>query len=95
MPIFEQLASLISWHRQRAGLRRVELARHAGVSHYAEKDLETGVRRTTWARMEPDLRDPDAARDCWGRKIQNSYLSGPAKATDLAIRGERRPRLFA
>ncbi|MGL5017361.1 MAG: helix-turn-helix domain-containing protein [Luteolibacter sp.] len=51
----DQLASLISWHRRRAGLSQVELARHAGVSRYVVQDLETGVGRTTWARMLPVL----------------------------------------
>lgn len=52
----DQLASLISWHRRRAGLSQVELARHAGVSRYVVQDLEAGVGRTTWARMQPVLR---------------------------------------
>lgn len=52
----EQLASLISWHRRRAGLSQVELARHAGVSRYVVQDLEAGAGRTTWARMIPVLR---------------------------------------
>jgi len=51
-----QLASLISWHRRRAGLSQVELARHAGVSRYVVQDLEAGAGRTTWARMMPVLR---------------------------------------
>jgi predicted transcriptional regulator len=52
----KQLASLISWHRRRAGLSQVELARHAGVSRYVVQDLEAGAGRTTWARMLPVLR---------------------------------------
>lgn len=52
----EQLASLITWHRRRAGLSQVELARHAGVSRYVVQDLEAGTGRTTWARMMPVLR---------------------------------------
>jgi predicted transcriptional regulator len=52
----EQLASLISWHRRRAGLSQVELARHAGVSRYVVQDLEAGAGRTTWVRMMPVLR---------------------------------------
>lgn len=51
----EQLASLISWHRRRAGLSQVGLARHAGVSRYVVQDLEAGAGRTTWARMLPVL----------------------------------------
>jgi DNA-binding XRE family transcriptional regulator len=51
----DQLASLISWHRRRAGLSQVELARHAEVSRYVVQDLEAGAGRTTWARMLPVL----------------------------------------
>ncbi len=50
-----QLASLISWHRRRAGLSQVQLARYAGVSRYVVQDLEAGAGRTTWARMVPVL----------------------------------------
>jgi transcriptional regulator with XRE-family HTH domain len=52
----EQFASLISWHRRRAGLSQIELARHSGVSRYVVQDLEAGAGRTTWARMLPVLR---------------------------------------
>lgn len=52
----EQLSSLISWHRRRAGLSQVELARHAGVSRYVVQDLEAAAGRTTWARLLPVLR---------------------------------------
>ncbi len=51
----EQLASLISWHRRKAGLSQIELARHAGVSRYVVQDLETGAGRTTWGRIQPVL----------------------------------------
>jgi len=47
----EQLASLIAWHRQRAGLSQVELAQHAGVSRYVVQDLEAGHGRTTWGKL--------------------------------------------
>jgi transcriptional regulator with XRE-family HTH domain len=52
----DQFASMISWHRRRAGLSQIELARHAGVSRYVVQDLEAGAGRTTWARMLPVLR---------------------------------------
>lgn len=52
----ETLASLIAWHRRKAGLSQMELARHAGVSRYVVQDLEAGAGRTTWARMMPVLR---------------------------------------
>lgn len=50
MPTY-QLASLIAWHRTRAGLSQVELARHAGVSRYVVQDLEAGHGRTTWSKL--------------------------------------------
>ncbi len=46
-----QLASLVAWHRQRAGLSQAELARHAGVSRYVVQDLEAGHGRTTWGKL--------------------------------------------
>ena len=52
----KQLASLIGWHRRKAGLSQVELAQHAGVSRYVVQDLEAGAGSTTWARMIPVLR---------------------------------------
>ena len=52
----DQLASMISWHRRRAGLSQVDLASHAGVSRYVVQDLEAGAGRTTWARILPVLR---------------------------------------
>ena len=52
----DELASLITWHRKRAGLSQIDLARHAGVSRYVVQDMEAGVGRTTWARMLPVLR---------------------------------------
>ena len=51
----DELASLIRWHRRRAGLSQVALARHAGVSRYVVQDLEAEAGRTTWARMVPVL----------------------------------------
>ena len=52
----DQLAALIIWHRKRAGLSQLELARHAGVSRYVVQDLEAGAGRTTWTRLMPVLR---------------------------------------
>jgi predicted transcriptional regulator len=51
----DQLATLISWHRKRAGLSQTELARHAGVSRYVVQDLEAGHGRTTWNKIEAVL----------------------------------------
>ncbi len=50
MPTHE-LASLIAWHRKRAGLSQADLARHAGVSRYVVQDLEAGHGRTTWGKL--------------------------------------------
>lgn len=47
----DALASLIAWHRKRAGLSQTELARHAGVSRYVVQDLEAGHGRTTWSKL--------------------------------------------
>lgn len=47
----DALASLIVWHRKRAGLSQTELARHAGVSRYVVQDLEAGHGRTTWSKL--------------------------------------------
>ncbi len=52
----EQLASLIVWHRKRAGLNQTDLAHHAGVSRYVVQDLEAGNGRTTWKKLEAVLK---------------------------------------
>jgi transcriptional regulator with XRE-family HTH domain len=52
----DQLASLIAWHRKRAGLSQTELAQHAGVSRYVVQDLEAGKGRTTWSKLEAVLK---------------------------------------
>lgn len=70
----EQLASLISWHRRRAGLSQVELARHAGVSRYVVQDLEAGAGRTTWARMMPVLRALNVSLEPQGPLV-NEWLT--------------------
>lgn len=48
----EQLGSLVSFHRKKAGLTQVELARHAGVSRSVIQDLEAGKGRTIWRHLE-------------------------------------------
>jgi len=51
----EELASLITWHRKRAGLSQSDLALHAGVSRYVVQDLEAGNGRTTWGKLNAVL----------------------------------------
>lgn len=46
------------------------------------------------AILDPMLGSLDASRDAWVRKIDNSYLSAPAKAGYLEIIRDRRARLF-
>jgi len=52
----EQLASVIAWHRKKAGLNQTDLAHHAGVSRYVVQDLEAGKGRTTWKKLEAVLK---------------------------------------
>lgn len=47
----EQLASLIRFHRKRAGLSQNGLADYAGVSRYVVQDLEAAGGRTTWSKL--------------------------------------------
>lgn len=46
------------------------------------------------AILDPILHTLDTARDARERKIQNSYLSAPAKTGYLEILSERRSRFF-
>ena len=41
------LASIVAFHRKKAGLTQVELARLAGVSRFVVQDIEAGKGRTT------------------------------------------------
>ncbi len=45
------LASLIAFHRKRAALSQMELARYAGVSRFVVQDIEAGRDRTTWRNL--------------------------------------------
>ena len=46
------------------------------------------------AILDPILHTLDASRDAWVQKIENSYLTTPAKAGYLEILNDRRSRLF-
>ncbi|MCB1123586.1 MAG: helix-turn-helix domain-containing protein [Verrucomicrobiae bacterium] len=51
----KELASLITFHRKRAGLSQTELARHASVSRYVVQSLESATGNTTWKSLEAVL----------------------------------------
>jgi predicted transcriptional regulator len=51
----EQLGHLISFHRKKAGLTQVGLAKLAGVSRSVIQDLEAGKGRTVWIHIETIL----------------------------------------
>jgi predicted transcriptional regulator len=51
----EQLGHLISFHRKKAGLTQVGLAKLAGVSRSVIQDLESGKGRTVWIHIETIL----------------------------------------
>ncbi len=69
------LASLVSWHRKRAGLSQELLAQHAGVSRYVVQDIEAGRGRTTWTKLQAVLQvlnlrlEPEGPLvDAWRKK---------------------------
>lgn len=43
----KDLASIVAFHRKKAGLTQVELARLAGVSRFVVQEIEAGKGRTT------------------------------------------------
>lgn len=49
------LASLIVYHRKRAGLSQAELAAHAEVSRNVIQDLEAGKERASWRNLRAVL----------------------------------------
>jgi len=51
----KDLASLIAFHRKKAGLTQVELAEFSGVSRFVVQDLEAGNGRTSWRHIESIL----------------------------------------
>jgi transcriptional regulator with XRE-family HTH domain len=51
----KQLASLITFHRKRAGLSQADLAHHANVSRYVVQNLESGTGKTTLKTLEAVL----------------------------------------
>lgn len=46
-----QLASLVRYHRKKAGLNQTALAEHAGVSRSTVQDLEAGKGSITWKNL--------------------------------------------
>jgi DNA-binding XRE family transcriptional regulator len=59
---------MISWHRRRAGLSQVELARHAGVSRYVVQDLEAGM------KSSPDFAEAVVAAREAGKDVRTFRL---------------------
>ncbi|MEM0964539.1 MAG: helix-turn-helix domain-containing protein [Verrucomicrobiota bacterium] len=49
------IGSLIVFHRKKAGLTQIELAKLAGVSRFVVQDIEAGTGRTTWRNLESVL----------------------------------------
>ena len=45
------LASLVAFHRKKAGLTQIELAELAGVSRFVVQEIEAGKGRTTWQHI--------------------------------------------
>ena len=52
----QDLASLVAFHRKKAGLTQVELAELAGVSRFVVQAIEAGSGRTTWRHIESILK---------------------------------------
>lgn len=51
----EELGSLITFHRKKAGLTQIQLAKLAGVSRFIVQELEAAKGRTTWRHLESVL----------------------------------------
>lgn len=49
------IGSLIVFHRKKAGLTQIELAKLSGVSRFVVQDIEAGTGRTTWRHLESVL----------------------------------------
>jgi HTH-type transcriptional regulator / antitoxin HipB len=45
------IGSLIAFHRKKAGLTQIELAKLSGVSRFVVQDIEAGSGRTTWKHL--------------------------------------------
>ena len=52
----EDIASLVVFHRKKAGLTQIELAELAEVSRFVVQDIEAGSGRTTWRHIESILK---------------------------------------
>lgn len=48
---FDQLASLVHFHRKRAGLSQIDLASMAGVSRKVVQDVEAGREGVSWRNL--------------------------------------------
>jgi predicted transcriptional regulator len=49
------IRSLVIFHRKKAGLTQIELAKLSGVSRFVVQDIEAGTGRTTWKHLKSVL----------------------------------------
>jgi len=49
------IGSLVTFHRKKAGLTQIELAKLSGVSRFVVQDIEAGTGRTTWKHLKSVL----------------------------------------
>lgn len=49
------IGSLVTFHRKKAGLTQIELAKLSGVSRFVVQDIEAGTGRTTWKHLNSVL----------------------------------------
>lgn len=45
------IGSLVTFHRKKAALTQIELAKLSGVSRFVVQDIEAGSGRTTWKHL--------------------------------------------
>jgi len=45
------MGSLVAFHRKKARLTQIELAKLSGVSRFVVQDIEAGTGRTTWKHL--------------------------------------------
>lgn len=71
----EDLASLIEFHRKRAGLSQIHLAEMAGISRSVVQDVEAGKGRITWHNLQSILAVLNLTLEPSGPLVGNWKLS--------------------